>query len=89
MDIISPSFKGFLLGIPCTTSSLTDTQRVFGKSYIPKKPGSPLLSRMNVSAILSSSNGTAPGSIWLLNSPKVLDTNLELCLINSISSSVL
>ena len=64
-------------------------QRLFGNPYIPKKPGSPPWSRMKVSAILSNSNGMAPGTMYGASSPKVLLTSCALVRINSISSVVL
>src|SRR5210317_1637754 len=87
--MISPSFKGSLPGMPCTTCAFGDMHNVFGKSYMPKKPGIPPWSRMNSSAFLSNSNGIAPGTKRGASMPNVLLTNCALARINSISSALL
>ena len=88
MEIISPSSKGLLLGMPCTTCALGLIQSVFGKSYNPKKPGIAPWSLMKVSAKASKVNVLTPGLTSLANMPNVLETIRALSLMSSISSAV-
>ncbi len=63
-------------------------QREFGKSYIPRNPGSAPWSRINSSAILSSCRVVTPGFTSEASIPSVFETIKALSLINSISSLV-
>src|SRR5690606_37400959 len=88
IEIISPSFKGSLVGNPCTTWEFGLIQSVFGKSYKPKKPGIAPCSLMYSSANLSNCKVVTPGFTSLANMPKVRETTKALSRINSISSFV-